>query len=220
MINIAIDGPAGAGKSTVAKALSKKLGILYLDTGAMYRACALKALKEGVNCKDEPGVARLVENIDISVKYIDGTQKTYLDGEDVSSEIRKPEISMMASDISALKCVRNKMVEMQREIASSNDCVLDGRDIGTFVLPNADYKFYVTADSRERAKRRYLELKQKGEEVELDALQKEIELRDENDRNRDFAPLRQAEDSIFTDTTSMTAEEVVDFIYKRIKKER
>lgn len=220
MINIAIDGPAGAGKSTVAKALSKKLGILYLDTGAMYRACALKALKEGVNCKDEPGVARLVENIDISVKYIDGAQRTYLDGEDVSSEIRKPEISMMASDISALKCVRNKMVEMQREIASSNDCVLDGRDIGTFVLPNADYKFYVTADSRERAKRRYLELKQKGEEVELDALQKEIELRDENDRNRDFAPLRQAEDSIFTDTTSMTAEEVVDFIYKRIKKER
>ena len=220
MINIAIDGPAGAGKSTVAKALSKKLGILYLDTGAMYRACALKALKESVNCKDEPGVARLVENIDISVKYIDGAQRTYLDGEDVSSEIRKPEISMMASDISALKCVRNKMVEMQREIASSNDCVLDGRDIGTFVLPNADYKFYVTADSRERAKRRYLELKQKGEEVELDALQKEIELRDENDRNRDFAPLRQAEDSIFTDTTSMTAEEVVDFIYKRIKKER
>ncbi len=220
MINIAIDGPAGAGKSTVAKALSKKMGILYLDTGAMYRACALKALKEGVNCKDEPGVARLVENIDISVKYIDGAQRTYLDGEDVSSEIRKPEISMMASDISALKCVRNKMVEMQREIASSNDCVLDGRDIGTFVLPNADYKFYVTADSRERAKRRYLELKQKGEEVELDALQKEIELRDENDRNRDFAPLRQAEDSIFTDTTTMTAEEVVDFIYKRIKKER
>lgn len=220
MINIAIDGPAGAGKSTVAKALSKKLGILYLDTGAMYRACALKALKEGVNCKDEPGVARLVENIDISVKYIDGAQRTYLDGEDVSSEIRKPEISMMASDISALKCVRNKMVEMQREIASSNDCVLDGRDIGTFVLPNADYKFYVTADSRERAKRRYLELKQKGEEVELDALQKEIELRDENDRNRDFAPLRQAEDSIFTDTTYMTAEEVVDFIYKRIKKEK
>ena len=142
MLNIALDGPAGSGKSTIAKHLSKSLNILYLDTGAMYRACALKAKKLGVSCKDEEAVNAFIDTVDIKVKYVDGAQKTYLDGEDVSTKIRENDISMMASDISALKKVRIKLVELQREIANSTDCILDGRDIGTYVLPDAKYKFY------------------------------------------------------------------------------
>ncbi|MBO5712801.1 MAG: (d)CMP kinase [Clostridia bacterium] len=217
MLNIALDGPAGSGKSTIAKALSKSLGILYLDTGAMYRACGLKAKKLGISPKDEKAVDTFIHNVDITVKYVDGAQRTYLDGEDVSTQIRENDISMYASDISALKNVRIKLVDLQRQIASEQDCVLDGRDIGTNVLPNANYKFYITASIDERTERRYLELIARGQQVDKDALKNEIATRDYNDSHREFAPLRQAEDAILIDTTSMTIDEVISTVKSYIK---
>ena len=214
IIKIALDGPSGSGKSTVAKRLSASLDILYLDTGAMYRACALKALKLGIDTFDEKGVSGFINDIDLEIKYENGSQRTFLDGEDVSEKIREPHVSMHASNISSLKCVRLKMVDMQRKIASKMSCVLDGRDIGTFVLPDADFKFYVTASVDERAKRRYKELTEKGHKVDFEELKKEIEQRDYNDKNRDFAPLRKA---IYLDTSDMTVEEVVNKILSYIK---
>ncbi|MBP5193825.1 MAG: (d)CMP kinase [Clostridia bacterium] len=207
--NIALDGPSGSGKSTIARALSQKLNILYLDTGAMYRATALKALELGVDCHDEQGVKTFIDDINLKIEYRDGSQHTMLDGNDVSTDIRRNEISMRASDISSLKCVRLKMVELQREIASEMPCVLDGRDIGTYVLPNAKYKFYVTADSAVRAERRRKELIGRGQEVDFETLKKEIEQRDYNDSHRDFAPLKKADDAILIDTSFMTVEEVL-----------
>jgi cytidylate kinase len=186
--SIALDGPSGSGKSTIAKFLSKKLNILYLDTGAMYRATALKTLSLGIDTFDEKGVSTFIDDIDLDIKYVDGTQRTFLDGEDVSEKIREPHVSMAASNVSSLKCVRLKMVDMQRKIASSMSCVLDGRDIGSYVLPNAEYKFYITASVDVRATRRYKELIEKGHEVDFEKLKAEIEQRDYNDRNRDFAP--------------------------------
>ncbi|MBQ1268922.1 MAG: (d)CMP kinase [Clostridia bacterium] len=218
MLNIALDGPAGAGKSTVAKALSAKLNVLYLDTGAMYRACALYAQKMGVAVKDEPAVTELLKTLPLSVRYENGKQVTLLGEEDVSEAIRRPEISMMASDISALVPVRQKLVEMQREIAQSMDCVLDGREIGTFVLPNCKNKFFITAAAEERAKRRYEELIARGYEADYNAVLSEIKQRDENDKNRTFAPLRQAEDAIVVDTTSLTIEQVIDTVISLIQK--
>ena len=194
-IKIALDGPSGSGKSTVAKKLSSKLDILYLDTGAMYRACALKAIALGVDTLDEEGVSKFIDGIDLEIKYENGSQRTFLDGEDVSEKIREPHVSMAASNVSSLKCVRLKMVEMQRNIAAKMSCVLDGRDIGSFVLPNADYKFYVTASVEVRADRRYKELTLKGHKVDFTDLKKEIEQRDYNDKHRDFAPLVQAPSS-------------------------
>lgn len=218
MINIALDGPAGSGKSTVAKILSKELDILYLDTGAMYRACGLKCVKLGVSVKDENAVSVFINDLDLKIDYKNGAQVTILDGIDVSTEIRKPEVSMLASDVSALKCVRLKMVEMQRKIASSMDCVLDGRDIGSFVLPNANYKYFVTADSFVRAQRRFKELIERGTPVEsLDALHEEIKQRDYNDSHREFAPLKQADDAVLVDTTDMSIEEVVNFILSDLR---
>ena len=173
--SIALDGPSGSGKSTIAKALSSKLNILYLDTGAMYRATAVKALKLGIDSFDEEGVKTFIDNIDLEIKYIDGTQHTFLDGEDVSQKIREPHVSMLASNISSLKCVRLKMVDMQRKIADTMSCVLDGRDIGSFVLPNADYKFYITASVDVRADRRFKELTLKGHSVDFNQLKAEIE---------------------------------------------
>lgn len=208
-INIALDGPSGSGKSTVAKELSKRLNILYLDTGAMYRATACKAISLGISPKDEKGVKTFIDDIDLDIKYFDGTQHTFLDGEDVSQKIREPHVSMAASDISALKCVRLKMVEMQRKIAESMSCVLDGRDIGSFVLPNAEFKFYVTAAPEIRTERRKKELEAKGHKVDFAELLKEIEQRDYNDKHRDFAPLVQANDAVLIDTSYLTAEEVV-----------
>ena len=217
IIRIALDGPSGSGKSTIAKRLSQQLNILYLDTGAMYRATALKALALGIDTFDEEGVKTFINDIDLQIKYIDGTQHTFLDGEDVSERIREPHVSMAASNISSLKVVRLKMVEMQRKIASEMSCVLDGRDIGSYVLPNADYKFYITASSQVRADRRYKELTLKGHKVDFNQLKEEIEQRDFNDKNRDFAPLRQAEDAIFVDTSSMGVEEVCALILSYIK---
>lgn len=216
-ISIALDGPSGSGKSTIAKALSHKLNILYLDTGAMYRATAIKTLKLGIDTFDEKGVSTFIDDIDLEIKYIDGAQHTFLDGEDVSEKIREPHVSMAASNVSSLRCVRLKMVDMQRKIASQMSCVLDGRDIGSYVLPNADYKFYITASVKVRTDRRYKELVAKGHEVNYDELMKEIEQRDYNDRNRDFAPLKQADDAIVIDTSDMTIDEVIEKVNSYIK---
>lgn len=216
-ITIALDGPSGSGKSTVAKRLSKELDILYLDTGAMYRAVALEAIKKGVDTFDEAGVSGFIDDIDLKIKYENGTQHTILDGEDVSEKIREPQVSMAASNVSSLKCVRLKMVEMQRKIASEGSCVLDGRDIGSYVLPNADYKFFITASVDVRADRRFKELALKGHDVDFISLKKEIEQRDYNDRNRDFAPLVQAEDAVLIDTSFMTVSQVVGKILSYIK---
>ncbi len=217
MINIALDGPAGSGKSTVAKILAKKLDILYLDTGAMYRACALKCLNSGIDVSDKAAVDEMIERLDLKIKYSGGAQVTLLDGVDVSKDIRRAEISMLASTVSAHRSVRLKMVEKQREIASQMNCVLDGRDIGSFVLPNAQFKFYLTADSMVRAERRHKELKERGEEVDLNALHEEILKRDYNDSHRDFAPLVKAEDAEVIDTSFISADEVAELIINKVR---
>lgn len=215
--NIALDGPAGSGKSTVSKILGKRLNILCLDTGAMYRACALKCVYEGVSVEDEPAVSFIMKNLNLEVRYENGEQHTYIDGKDVSEDIRKPEISMLASKVSALSCVREKMVSLQREIAAKTSCVLDGRDIGTNVLPNAKFKFYLTASSEVRAKRRYDENIQKGFDVDFNKLLEEIERRDNQDKNRKIAPLIQAKDAILIDSSNMSIEDVVAFIENKIQ---
>lgn len=216
-IVIALDGPSGSGKSTVAKFLSDKLNILYLDTGAMYRATALKALNLGIDTFDEEGVKTFINEINLEIKYIDKSQHTFLDGEDVSQKIREPHMSMAASNISSLKTVRLKMVEMQRKIASDISCVLDGRDIGSYVLPDADYKFFITASPEVRAKRRFDELKAKNFDVNYDEILKDIEKRDYNDIHRDFSPLVQAKDAVYIDTSDMNIEEVTNKILSFIK---
>ena len=215
--SIALDGPSGSGKSTVAKRLARELDILYLDTGAMYRACACKASEAGVDLSDESAVEAMLASLDLRIEYRGGAQHTILDGRDVSEEIRRPEVSMAASKISALGCVRKKMVEMQRKIASEQSCVLDGRDIGTAVLPDAPFKFFVTASVPVRARRRYDELRAKGYTVDYDALKKEIEERDRNDASRAISPLRRAEDAVLVDTSDMSIDEVVAFIRRRIQ---
>ena len=209
MINIAIDGPCGSGKSTVAKLLAKELNILYLDTGAMYRACGLKAKRMGIDCLDEKGVSSFIYNIDLKVKYENGTQHVYLDGEDVSLAIRENEVSMLASNISSLEIVRKKMVEMQRYVASMQDCVLDGRDICMYVLPNANYKFFMTASAEARAKRRHLENLSKGFDSDLNQIILEIEQRDYQDTHREHSPLKKADDAVVLDTSDLTIDEVV-----------
>ncbi len=209
IFNIALDGPAGSGKSTIAKMLAKDYNILYLDTGAMYRACGLKALRLGISPKDKEAVEKMLPSLDLSVEYRDGKQHTILDGEDVSLAIRENSVSMAASNISAHHCVRVKMVEMQREIAKSMSCVLDGRDIGSAVLPDAKFKFFITADSKVRAERRYKELQQRGEDVNFEKLHQEIVLRDKQDSEREFSPLVCAEDAVVIDTSNMSVDEVI-----------
>lgn len=217
MINIAIDGPSGSGKSTVAKIISKSLDILYLDTGAMYRACGLKARSLGIDCRDEKGVSTFIDNIDLKVKYLDGVQHVFLDGRDVSTEIRSNDVAMLASDISSLPIVRKKMVEMQREVATQQACVLDGRDICMYVLPDAKYKFYITATAEIRAERRYKELISRGHKVDFQTVLEEINLRDKNDSSRSTAPLEKAPDAELIDSSFMTAEEVASRIIERVK---
>lgn len=218
IFQIALDGPSGSGKSTVAKRLSQNLNILYLDTGAMYRATALKALSLNIDTFDAEKVATFIDDINLEIKYIDGAQHTFLDGEDVSDKIREPHVSMAASNISSLKCVRLKMVEMQRKIASKMSCVLDGRDIGSYVLPNADFKFYLTASVDVRADRRYKELTLKGHKVNFEELKAEIEQRDYNDKNRDFSPLTKADDAIEIDTSFMTIDQVINKVLSIVTK--
>lgn len=217
-MNIAIDGPAGAGKSTIAKILAARLGILYLDTGAMYRAIGYKAIKSGVSVTDLELVEKMLKETDVDVKIADGVQHVYVDGEDVSGVIRTPEVSKAASDISALPPVRHAMVALQRIIAAKQDTVLDGRDIGTFVLPKAEYKFFLTASAEERAKRRYKELVARGGKCDLDKIRADIEMRDYNDSHRALAPLKKADDAVEVDTTFMTIEEVADKLASYVKR--
>lgn len=216
-MQIALDGPAGAGKSTVAKAIAKKLDIMYLDTGAMYRAVALHMIDNGITVDQIEAVTNALNTIDLQVNYEDGTQKMHLAGEDVSLRIRENAVSKAASDFSALQPVRLFLVKMQQETAAKNNCILDGRDIGTFVLPGADFKFFLTATSAERAKRRANELEEKGQVVDVNKIQAEIEQRDYNDSHREFAPLKQAEDAVLIDSTNMTVDEVINFVVSVIE---
>ncbi len=216
MINIAIDGPAGAGKSTIAKLIASEKGYIYLDTGAMYRALAVYALKNGVDPLDEKAVDKLVVGVDMDIKYIDGIQHIIVCGEDVTSQIRENHVSKAASDISAHPSVRIKLVELQREFAKTHDVVLDGRDIGTFVLPDTPYKFYLTASAEVRAERRVKDLAERGQTVDFKTVLEEIKQRDYNDSHRQFAPLRQADDAVFIDSSEMSIDEVKDFILSKI----
>ena len=219
-INIAIDGPAGAGKSTVARMVAEELSILHLDTGAMYRAMALNALRLGISPGDASGVLPLLPKTEITVENIDGVQHTYLDGEDVSMLIRTPEVSKGASDIGVIPEVRIKLAESQREFAKEHDVIMDGREIGSFVLPDAPYKFYVTASADERARRRLLELQEKGLGMDktLESLRKEILARDHTDSTRAFAPLVRVPDAVLIDTTNMSASEAAAEVLRRVNK--
>ncbi|MDP4180256.1 MAG: (d)CMP kinase [Bacillota bacterium] len=217
-IRIAVDGPAGAGKSTIAKIVSKELGIVYLDTGAMYRAVALKAIEDEIDTKDRTGLAQMVEQINIIIDYLDGEQRIYLNDVDVTNRIRTPEISIGASNVAAAPEVRLKMVDLQRTISKKTNVVMDGRDIGTFVLPDAEFKFFLTASIEERALRRYKEQLAKGIcNISLEEVRKDIEYRDKNDSGRDFAPLKKAADAIEIDTTSLSIEEVAQKIISSVK---
>lgn len=217
MISIALDGPAGAGKSTVAKGVAKELGFIYVDTGALYRTVGLKFLREGYDTTLDCDIEAILKTIEVDIKFIDGAQHVFLNGEDVSDEIRTPDASMMASAVSAKPPVRAFLLEMQRKLARENNVLMDGRDIGTVVLPNATLKFFVTATAEERANRRYKELLEKGMNVNYDDIYKDIETRDYNDSHREIAPLKPAEDSIMFDTTGNTLEQSVEQLLKMIK---
>ncbi len=215
---IAIDGPAGAGKSTVAKYIAKKLGFVYLDTGAMYRAIGLKVYEDGCGVENTERVKELLDDSVIDIKYVDGTQTVWLDGKDVSKEIRLNHISKMASDVSALPFVREKLVSMQRKMSENGDYILDGRDIGTVVFPGAELKFFLTASVEERATRRYKELIEKGQQADFDTVKKEIEQRDYNDSHRKTSPLKKADDAIELDTTGLDIDEVCARIEKEVNR--
>lgn len=203
-INIAIDGPAGAGKSTIAKMVSAEMGYIYVDTGALYRTIALYLTENNIADED---IEKSLENSDVSLKFIDGTQRVYLGNRDVSGLIRTPEISMAASRTSAIPAVRTHLFELQQKIARENNVIMDGRDIGTVVLPNADVKIYLTATAEERANRRYKELSQKPDCPTYDEILKDIIQRDYQDMNRETAPLKQAEDAVLVDSTNLTLEQ-------------
>ena len=208
IISIAIDGPSGAGKSSLARRCAAAFGILYADTGAIYRTVGLAAVRAGIDRKDENAVAGLLPTLQIEMKYgNDGEQRMYLNGEDVSAAIRMPEISIAASDVSALPVVRQFLLEMQRSLARTRSVLMDGRDIGTVVLPNADLKVFLTASAEERAQRRVLQLQEKGVIEDYDQVLKEIRYRDEQDMNRETAPLKQAEDAVLLDTTELSYDE-------------
>ena len=218
MYNIAIDGPAGAGKSTIAKMAAKKLDFIYVDTGAMYRAMALYFLRREIDAKDEKKIAEACEHINVTIAYQEGEQQVLLNGENVNAFIRTEEVSMMTSNTSKYPAVREKLLYLQRELAAANNVIMDGRDIGTCVLPDAELKIYLTASASERAKRRYLEQKERGVESDLAQIERDIIARDEQDMNREIAPLKQAEDAIYLDTSDMTIEEVVTKIVSLVQK--
>ena len=218
MYNIAIDGPAGAGKSTIAKIVAKELGYIYVDTGAMYRTMALACYRAGIKADQKEEVIEKCKSVDVSLGYENGTQKVYLNGEDVSIEIRQEVIGNMTSAIAVYGPVREILVKMQQELAAKNNVVMDGRDIGTVVLPNADLKIYQIASVETRAKRRYLENLERGLDADLETIKKEIEERDYQDTHREISPLKKAEDAIELDTSSLTLEEVVEQVLTLIQK--
>jgi cytidylate kinase len=221
MSSIAIDGPAGAGKSSIAKALSKRLGYIYIDTGAMYRAVALFFVENNISDGADSRIESLLDKLEISIKYEDGAQKVILNGEDVTDKLRLEEIGKLASKFSAIGSVREKLVALQRKLAQKENVVMDGRDIGTVVLPNADLKIYLSASSKVRAKRRYLELLEKGHtDLDINEIEDEIIKRDEADMNREISPLKQADDAYYLDSSDMTLEEVVSKILSMVKEER
>ena len=212
VFRIAIDGPSGAGKSTVAKAVAKKLGFLQVDTGAMYRSVGLYIYRKGLQPDDAEAVVLQLENINIDLGFSEEGQRIYLNGEDVSEKIRQNEISAYASKVSAIPAVRAFLLEMQRKLAAEHSVVMDGRDIGTVVLPDAELKIFQTASVKERAKRRYLELTEKGQSVDLETIKKEIEERDYNDSHRAAAPCVPADDAVIIDNSNITIEENVEII--------
>ena len=210
MGQITIDGPSGAGKSTIAKRVAEILAFMYVDTGAMYRTLALYCLENGADKNDEERIGELTKDAPVHVKYEDGVQKMFLGDRDVSSDIRNDEISSAASDISKFECVREKLVSMQRDLCEDYNIVMDGRDIGTVVLPDADLKIYLTASVDERARRRYKEYKEKGMDVTFDEVREDIIKRDYNDMNRKISPLKKADDAFEIDSSDMSIEEVTD----------
>lgn len=210
--SIAIDGPAGAGKSTIAKKVAKEMGFIYVDTGAMYRAMALYILQHGIDEKNEQAIAAACDDIDVALRYEAGEQRVLLCGEDVSKEIRREEVGNMASVTSVYGCVRKKLVSLQQQLAAKEDVIMDGRDIGTCVLPQAPLKIYLTASVDTRAKRRYKELCEKNVTCDLAEIMKDIEDRDYRDMHREISPLKQAEDAVLVDSSDMTIDEVVTTI--------
>lgn len=210
--NIAVDGPAGAGKSTIAKAVAKELNIIYVDTGAMYRGMGLYILRQGINPEDEQAVVAHCDEADITLKYEDGMQVVYLNGENVNAYIRTEEVGAATSRVSGLPPVRRRITALQKELADREDCIMDGRDIGTCVLPNADVKIYLTASSAVRAKRRYDELTARGQACDLAQIQADMEERDYRDMHREISPLRQAEDAVLVDSSDMTPQQVIERI--------
>lgn len=206
MIAVAIDGPSGAGKSTIARTVAEELGYLYIDTGALYRSIGLYVLRKGKDTKNEAGVTGLLPEINLALRHEDGVQQVYLNGENVSEEIRRPAVSMAASHVSAHPSVRQFLLDLQRKIARENNVIMDGRDIGTVVLPDAEVKIYLTASAEERARRRLLQLEEKGEKVTFEEVLRDIEQRDYNDMNRAVAPLRRAEDAVLADTSALDLE--------------
>ena len=207
--NIAIDGPAGAGKSTIAKKLAKELGYIYVDTGAMYSAMAYHFLQNNIASDNESEIAKSCKNVDVSISYIDGEQQVLLNGQNISDKIRNEEVGNMASATSVYPVVRTKLVELQRQLASKENVIMDGRDIGTVVLPNANVKIYLTASSKVRAKRRFDELTAKGEDCNFGDIEKDIIDRDYRDMHRETSPLKQADDAILLDTSDMDIDQVV-----------
>lgn len=215
-INVAIDGPAGAGKSSVSKAVAKKMGLVYVDTGAMYRACAVYAINNNIDI-EEKALLPVLDKIKIDIGYTDEGQKIYLNGEDVTERIRQQDATIGSSEIAVIPSVRLKLVELQRELAKSKSVIMDGRDIGTYVLPNADLKIFLTASVEKRAERRYKEMTEKGMACDFERVCEDIKFRDKNDSEREFAPLRKAEDAVLIDSTEMSFDEVCDAIYAKIK---
>ena len=214
---VAIDGPSGAGKSTLAKRLARELGFTYMDTGAMYRALALKVLREGVDLADDAAMARLIESTTVDLQPANGALRVLLDGADVAGEIRTPQVSQMASKASALPAVRARLLELQREMGRRGSVVAEGRDIGTVIFPGAEVKIFLQASAAERARRRFAELHAAGQAVKLDETLREIEERDRRDSGRDLAPLRQAEDALLIDSSSMDADQVMAKVLEHIR---
>ena len=215
--NIAIDGPAGAGKSTIAKLAASELSYIYVDTGAMYRGMAIYFLEQKISPDEKEEIAKACQNAEVSIAYEDGEQQIYLNGKNVTALLRKEEVGKMASISSAIPEVRQKLLSLQRNLAKEKDVVMDGRDIGTNILPDADVKVYLTASSRTRANRRYLELREKNVDCNLDEIEREIIARDERDMNREIAPLKQAEDAILIDSSDLSIEEVTEKILELCK---